>query len=75
MPRHPEFAPARRTRLAGAAVLAGALLFAGAPARSETAVGREAPDFTLEAVGGGRLTLAAQRGRSATVLVFFRGTW
>jgi hypothetical protein len=39
------------------------------------AVGREGPDFSLEAVGGGRHALAARRGKGATVLVFFRGTW
>ena len=37
--------------------------------------GEEAPDFTLEDVQGNPLTLSAARGKTATVLVFYRGYW
>ncbi len=39
------------------------------------AVGREAPDFTLPAVGEGEFTLSALRGEKNAVLLFFRGAW
>jgi cytochrome oxidase Cu insertion factor (SCO1/SenC/PrrC family) len=37
-------------------------------------IGSEAPDFTLEAVGGGEVTLSELRGQPV-VMVFFRGAW
>lgn len=39
------------------------------------AVGDVAPNFTLEAYRGGRLTLSELRGRQKVVLVFYRGHW
>lgn len=39
------------------------------------AVGDLAPDFTLEALGGGRVTLSDYRGRKNVILVFYRGHW
>lgn len=38
-------------------------------------VGDVAPDFTLEALDGRRLTLSDYRGRKNVVLVFYRGHW
>ncbi len=38
-------------------------------------VGESAPDFTLEAFRGGRVTLSDFRGRQDVVLVFYRGHW
>ena len=37
--------------------------------------GEEAPDFTLEDVQGNPVTLSSARGKTATVLVFYRGYW
>ena len=37
--------------------------------------GEEAPDFTLEDVQGNPVTLSAARGKTATVVVFYRGYW
>ena len=46
------------------------------PARSTPLrAGEIAPDFTLEDADGRRHSLAAQRGKSAVVLVFYRGYW
>ncbi len=43
------------------------------PVDSDTvAVGEEAPDFTLEAIGGGEVSLSSFRGKPV-VLVFLRG--
>ena len=39
------------------------------------AVGDEAPDFTLEDLDGNPVTLSAARGKSPTVVVFYRGYW
>jgi len=39
------------------------------------AVGRPAPDFTLESKDGGTVTLSSFRGRKDVVLVFYRGHW
>ena len=39
------------------------------------ALGAEAPDFELPAVGGGTVRLSDFRGESPVVLVFFRGAW
>src|SRR5262245_47760074 len=39
------------------------------------AVGEEAPDFTLEDIQGNQVSLSSARGKSATVLVFYRGFW
>lgn len=39
------------------------------------AVGEEAPDFTLEDIQGNQVTLSATRGKTPTVLVFYRGYW
>lgn len=38
-------------------------------------VGDPAPDFTLEALDGRRITLSDHRGRKNVVLVFYRGHW
>lgn len=37
--------------------------------------GAEAPDFTLEDVQGNPVTLSEARGKTATVVVFYRGYW
>jgi len=37
--------------------------------------GEEAPDFTLEDIQGNSVTLSSARGKTATVLVFYRGYW
>jgi cytochrome oxidase Cu insertion factor (SCO1/SenC/PrrC family) len=39
------------------------------------AVGRPAPDFTLESKDGVTVTLSSFRGRKDVVLVFYRGHW
>ncbi len=38
-------------------------------------VGTKAPDFTLEARGGRRITLSDYRGKQNVVMVFYRGHW
>lgn len=38
-------------------------------------VGDTAPDFTLESLAGGPVTLSDHRGRRDVVLVFYRGHW
>lgn len=38
-------------------------------------VGDPAPDFTLEALAGRRITLSSYRGQQNVVLVFYRGHW
>ena len=38
-------------------------------------VGSQAPEFTLEKRGGGRVTLSQYRGQKRVVLVFYRGQW
>ena len=38
-------------------------------------VGDVAPDFTLEALDGRRLTLSSYRDQNNVVLVFYRGHW
>ena len=38
-------------------------------------VGMPAPDFTLEGLGGGRVTLSTFEGQRHVVLVFYRGHW
>jgi cytochrome oxidase Cu insertion factor (SCO1/SenC/PrrC family) len=42
---------------------------------ARVAVGSEAPDFTLEALDGSRVTLSGFRGARTVVLVFYRGHW
>ncbi len=42
---------------------------------SRVAVGSEAPDFTLESLGGPPVTLSRFRGKQNVVLVFYRGHW
>ena len=37
--------------------------------------GDEAPDFTLEDIQGNPVTLSSARGKTATVVVFYRGYW
>ena len=37
--------------------------------------GEEAPDFTLEDLQGNTVTLSDARGKTATVVVFYRGYW
>jgi cytochrome oxidase Cu insertion factor (SCO1/SenC/PrrC family) len=38
-------------------------------------VGDKAPDFTLEAMDGQKISLSEFRGRKSVVLVFYRGHW
>ena len=38
-------------------------------------IGDMAPDFTLESLAGGPVTLSDYRGRRDVVLVFYRGHW
>jgi cytochrome oxidase Cu insertion factor (SCO1/SenC/PrrC family) len=38
-------------------------------------VGGRAPDFTLEAIDGKRISLSDFRGKKTVVLVFYRGHW
>lgn len=38
-------------------------------------VGQPAPDFTLENLGGTKITLSDFRGKKNVVLVFYRGHW
>ena len=42
---------------------------------SRVAVDTVAPDFTLEALDGSRVTLSQFRGKQNVVLVFYRGHW
>lgn len=78
-----------RSFSAGLALLAGATV-AGAqsPTRGpadgrdlpavDTArvrVGAMAPDFTLDALAGGTVTLSQFRGQKAVILQFYRGHW
>jgi cytochrome oxidase Cu insertion factor (SCO1/SenC/PrrC family) len=42
---------------------------------ARVAIGRPAPDFTLESKDGGTVTLSSFRGRKDVVLVFYRGHW
>lgn len=42
---------------------------------SRVAVGTEAPDFTLESLGGGQVTLSSFRGAKHVILVYYRGHW
>jgi cytochrome oxidase Cu insertion factor (SCO1/SenC/PrrC family) len=56
-----------------------AIAFAG-PAQAQAptkpvAVGETAPDFTLTDQNGRSHSLAAERGKRAVVLVFYRGYW
>ena len=75
----------------GAAMLLSSALAAGVQARpalgpadglnlppldtGRVAIGRVAPDFTLEAKDGGTVTLSQFRGKRDVVLVFYRGHW
>jgi len=43
--------------------------------KKPVAVGDPAPDFTLEAHHGGKVTLSESKGKSPVVLVFYRGYW
>lgn len=45
------------------------------PRTSPVQVGETAPNFTLEAQNGQRISLAEARGNSPIVLVFYRGNW
>jgi cytochrome oxidase Cu insertion factor (SCO1/SenC/PrrC family) len=42
---------------------------------NRVAVDTIAPDFTLEALDGSRVTLSQFRGKQNVVLVFYRGHW
>lgn len=42
---------------------------------SRVAVGTLAPDFTLESMLGGTITLSQFRGKKEVILVFYRGHW
>lgn len=59
--------------LAAAAVPAASSLLAQAPAPPKThlKVGDEAPDFTLPATTGDKVTLSSFRGKKNVVLAFF----
>jgi cytochrome oxidase Cu insertion factor (SCO1/SenC/PrrC family) len=66
-----------RSAIALLAVFALALP-AAAAAQQRTkpvAVGEQAPDFTLTDQNGRSHSLAAERGKRAVVLVFYRGYW
>ena len=60
-------------------VVAGtAIAVAGSALAEETpklGPGDEAPAFTLPGTDGEEHSLAAQRGRSNVILVFYRGVW
>jgi len=45
------------------------------PRETPVAVGEMAPDFTLEDQNNRKVTLSSARGRTPTVLVFYRGNW
>ena len=45
------------------------------PRSKPVAVGEQAPDFTLTDQNGRSHSLAAERGKRAVVLVFYRGYW
>jgi peroxiredoxin Q/BCP len=45
------------------------------PRAKPVAVGEQAPDFTLTDQNGRSHSLAAERGKRAVVLVFYRGYW
>lgn len=45
------------------------------PRDTPVQIGEVAPNFTLEAHNGEKVTLADARGKSPTVLVFYRGNW
>ena len=45
------------------------------PRAKPLAVGEQAPDFTLTDQNGRTQSLAAERGKRAVVLVFYRGYW
>ena len=54
--------------------------FAGNPTdemkrSAPVSAGEVAPDFTLEDIQGNPVTLSATRGKTPTVLVFYRGYW
>lgn len=48
---------------------------AQAPRAKPVAVGEQAPGFTLTDQNGRTQSLAAERGKRAVVLVFYRGHW
>ena len=61
-----------------AIVLLAALIAFPAAAQQRAkpvAVGEQAPDFTLTDQNGRSQSLAAERGKRAVVLVFYRGYW
>ena len=57
--------------LASAAVLAGMIFFANGPVYSQPAVGRPAPAFALNDIGGKRHELATLEKAPMTILYFF----
>lgn len=58
-----------------AAALAAALASPPVAAASGASVGQPAPGFSLPGTDGETHSLEALRGRSAAVLVFYRGVW
>jgi len=60
-----------RLVLLGAIVAAGVFAQATPPPKTHLKVGDMAPDFTLPATTGGRVTLSDFRGKSNVVLAFF----
>lgn len=57
--------------LAGALVSINLYAQGAAPPKTELKVGDIAPDFTLTATTGGKVTLSEFRGKSNVVLAFF----
>ena len=60
-----------RKLFAIAGALASVSLFGQAPPKTNLKVGDMAPDFTLNATTGGKVTLSELRGKYNVVLAFF----
>jgi cytochrome oxidase Cu insertion factor (SCO1/SenC/PrrC family) len=64
-----------RTLIVLAAMLSLPAMAQAQPRAKPVAVGEMAPDFTLTDQNGRKQSLAAERGKRAVVLVFYRGYW
>ena len=71
---HPSRISPRRALATFAAALSIAALGATAQAAAPQ-VGETAPELSLPSTGGEELSLESLRGRSAVILVFYRGSW
>jgi cytochrome oxidase Cu insertion factor (SCO1/SenC/PrrC family) len=56
-------------------LLAAGLVQAAEPRTTPVAVGKTAPDFTLQDQNGQTVKLSASHGQRPVVLVFYRGSW